>query len=109
MQFSLWGHKPSLWYLLSLSKNISSHFMSWNGHKDNKEGGGGGVVYSSFLLIIISFYSFSFLFQFLDSPSQKFTMSDFHQEVTFKLYFTSTSMFLGANCLSICLSVYFGV
>ena len=28
MQLSLWGYKPSLWYLLSLSKNISSHFMS---------------------------------------------------------------------------------
>ena len=72
----------------------------------------GGVVYSSFLLIIISVFIFSFFFfQFLDSPSQKFTMSDFHQEVTFKLYFNlhQQFVFLGANCLSICLSVFFVV
>ena len=37
-------------------------------------------MYSSFILIIISVI-FSFFFQFLDSPSEKFTMSDFHQEV----------------------------
>ena len=32
-------------------------------------------------------FIFSFFFQFLDSPSQKITMHDFHQEVTFKQYF----------------------
>ena len=68
-----------------------------------------GVVYSSFLLIIISVFIFSFFFQFLDSPSQKFTMSDFHQEVTFKLYFTSTSslcFWVQIVCLFVCLSVF---
>ena len=69
MQFSLWGHKPSLWYLLSLSKNISSHFMSWNWHKDNKE----GVVYSSFLLIIISVFIFSFFSHHKNLPWVIFT------------------------------------
>ena len=63
------------------------------------------MVYSSFLLIIISVFIFSFFFQFLDSPSQKITMRDFHQEVTFKQYFYlhQQFMFLCANCLSICL------
>ena len=45
------------------------------------------VVYSSFLLIIISVFIFYFVFQFLDRPSKKNTMSDFYQEVTFKQYF----------------------
>ena len=46
-------------------------------------------------------------FQFLDSPSQKFTLSDFHQEVAFNQYFYlyQDFMFLCAF-LSICLSVF---
>ena len=49
---------------------------------------------------------FYFLFfHFLDSPSQKITMRDFHQEVTFKQYFYlhQQFMFLCVNCLPICL------
>ena len=41
-------------------------------------------------IIFINYYFyfiFSFFFQFLDSPSQKITMHDFHQEVTFKAIF----------------------
>ena len=69
-----------------------------------------GVVYSSFLLIIITvLFSLFFFFQFLDSPSQKITMRDFHQEVTFKQYFYlhHQFMFLCANCLIVFLSVFF--
>ena len=91
MQFSLWGHKPSLWYLLSLSKNIFSHFMSWNLHKDNKEGGG---IFIIFINYYFYFYFLLFFFQFLDSPSQTFYL---HQQF----------MFLGANCLFVC--QFFGV
>ena len=67
------------------------------------------VVYLSFLLIIISFFIFSFFFQFLDSPSQKITMHDFHQEVTFKQYFYlhQEFMFLCANCLSVFFCCFF--
>ena len=63
------------------------------------------VVYSSFLLIIICFM-FSFFFQFLDIPSQKITMRDFHQEVTFKQYFYLHQQFMFC-VLIIYLSVYF--
>ena len=44
---------------------------------------------------------FSFFFQFLDSPSQKITLRDFHQEVTFKqnFYLHQQFMFLCVNCL----------
>ena len=112
MQFSLWGHKPCLWYLQSLSKNISSHIMSWNWHKDNKEGGGGGggcVIYSSFLLIIISVFIFSF---FLSIPWQSITKI-YHEWFSSRsdfqaiFYLHQQFMFLNANCLSICLSVCF--
>ena len=66
------------------------------------------VVYSSFLLIILSVFILSFFFQFLDSPSQKITMRNFHQEVTFKQYFYlyQQLMFLFANCFFICLGFF---
>ena len=89
-QLSLWGHKPSLWYLLSLIKNISSHFMFWNLHKDNKEGGGIVII---FIKLLFLFY-FLFFFQFLDSRSQNITMHYFHQEVTFKQYFHLHQQFM---------------
>ena len=56
------------------------------------------MVYSSFLLIIISVLFSLFLFQFLDSPSQKITMRDFHQ-VTFKQYFYLQQQFNVFVCL----------
>ena len=67
------------------------------------------MVYLSFLLIIISVFIFSFFFQFLDSPSQKITMHDFYQEVTFKQYFYLHQQFmlLCANCLSMYLFFLF--
>ena len=43
------------------------------------------VVYSSFLFISV-FFLFC-VFQFLDIPSQKNTLSDFHQKVAFNQYF----------------------
>ena len=87
--------------MLSLSKNISSEIDIKIIKRE--------VVYSPFLLIIISVFIFSFFFQFLDSPSQKITMRDFHQEVTFKQYFYlhQQFMFLCANCLPICLGGFF--
>ena len=66
------------------------------------------VVCSSFLLIIISVFIFSFFFQFLDSPSQKFTLSNFHK-VTFKQYFYSTRSLCFCAiivCLFVCMSVF---
>ena len=47
------------------------------------------VVYLSCLFISVFFFVFFFvcLFQFLDSPSQKFTLSNFDQEVAFNQYF----------------------
>ena len=60
------------------------------------------MVYS-FLLIIISVLFSLFLFQFLDSPSQKITMCDFHQ-VTFKQYFYLHQQFNVFVCL---LFIYF--
>ena len=59
-------------------------------------------MYSSFLLIIISVY---FLFQFLDRPSKKITMSDFYQEVTFKQYFFTSPSSLCSCVLIVYLSV----
>ena len=56
------------------------------------------MVYSSFLLIIISVLFSLFLFQFLDSPSQKITMRDFYQ-VTFKQYFYLHQQFNVFLCL----------
>ena len=56
------------------------------------------MVYSLFLLIIISVLFSLFLFQFLDSPSQKITMRDFHQ-VTFKQYFHLHQQFNVFVCL----------
>ena len=69
------------------------------------------VVYSSFLLIIISVLFSLFFFQFLDSPSQKITMHDFHQEVTFKqnFYLHQQFMFLCVNCLWLFYLFFFGV
>ena len=61
MQLSLWYHKPSLWYLLSLSKNISSHFMSWNWHKHNKEGGGIFIIFINTISVLLSLFSFNSL------------------------------------------------
>ena len=105
MQLSLWGHKPSLWYLLTLSKNISSHFMAWNWHKHNKEGGDIFIIFINYYFSFI----FSFFFQYLDSPSQKITMRDFHQEVIFKQYFYlhQQFIFLCANCLIVSLFFFF--
>ena len=46
------------------------------------------VVYLSCLFISVGFFWFFFcLFQFLDSQSQKFTLSNFDQEVAFNQYF----------------------
>ena len=45
------------------------------------------VVYLSCLFISVFFLFFFCLFQFLDSPSQKFTLSNFDQEVAFNQYF----------------------
>ena len=56
------------------------------------------MVFSSFLLIIISVLFSLFLFQFLDSLSQKITMCDFHQ-VTFKQYFYLHQQFNVFVCL----------
>ena len=71
----------------------------------NKEGGGIFII----LLITISVLFSLFFFQFLDSPSQKITIRDFHQEVTFKQYFYlhQQFMFLCANCLFVYLSGFF--
>ena len=74
---------------MSLSKNISSHF-----NKHNKEGGGIFIIFINYYFCFI----FSFLFQFLDSPSQKITMRDFHQ-VTFKQYFNLQQQFNVFVCL----------
>ena len=58
-------------------------------------------------LFISVFFFFVCLFQFLDSPSQKFTLSNFDQKVTFNqyLYLYQEFMFLCAF-LSICLPVF---
>ena len=64
------------------------------------------MVYSSFLLIIISVLFSLFLFQFLDSPSQKITMRDFHQ-VTFKQYFYLQQQFNVFVCLLFIFLFYF--
>ena len=64
------------------------------------------MVYSSFLLIIISVLFSLFLFQFLDSPSQKITMCDFHQ-VTFKQYFYLHQQFNVFVCLLFIFLFYF--
>ena len=64
------------------------------------------MVYSSFLLIITSVLFSLFLFQFLDSPSQKITMCDFHQ-VTFKQYFYLHQQFNVFVCLLFIFLFYF--
>ena len=51
---------------------------------------------SSFILFL-----FILFFQFLDSPSQKITLREFHQEVAFNQYFTSTRSL--CFCLLVCL------
>ena len=68
----------------------------------------GEVVYSSFLVISV-FISFFFPFNFLTVHHKKFTLSDFHQEVTFNQYFYlhQEFMLLYAKCLSICLFLVF--
>ena len=70
----------------------------------NKERGGIVIIFFKLLFL---FY-FLFFFQFLDSRSQKITMHDFHQKVTFKQYFHlhQQFMFLFANCLPICLGFF---
>ena len=52
---------------------------------------------------------FSFFFQYLNSPSQKITMRDFHQKVIFKQYFYlhQQFIFLCANCLIVSLFILF--
>ena len=65
-------------------------------------------------MIFINYYFcfiFSFFFQFLDSPSQKITMHDFHQEVTFKqnFYLHQQFMFLCVNCLCLLYLFFFCV
>ena len=71
--------------------------MSWNWHKHNKEGGGIFIIFINTISVLFSL----FFFQFLNGPSQKITMCDFNQEVTFKQYFYlhQQFMFLCANCL----------
>ena len=71
------------------------------------------MIYSLFLFIIISVLFSLFFFQYLDSPSQKITMRDFHQKVIFKQYFYlhQQFIFLCANCLIVslfflCVCVY---
>ena len=65
-------------------------------------------------IIFINYYFcfiFSFFFQFLDSPSQKITKHDFHQEVTFKqnFYLHQQFMFLCVNCLCLFYLFFFCV
>ena len=68
------------------------------------------VVYLSclFISVFFCFVFFVCLFQFLDSPSQKFTLSNFYQEVAFNQYFFTSTRNLCLLCafLSICLPVF---
>ena len=68
------------------------------------------VVYLS-CLFISGFFCFCFffvcLFQFLDSPSQKFTLSNFDQEVAFNQYFYLYQEFMFVVCFFVYLSACF--
>ena len=61
------------------------------------------VVYLSCLFIS----GFFCLFQFLDSPSQKFTLSNFDQEVAFNQYFYLYQEFMFVVCFFVYLSACF--
>ena len=61
------------------------------------------VVYLSCLFISVFFC----LFQFLDSPSQKFTLSNFDQEVAFNPYFYLYQEFMFVVCFFVYLSACF--
>ena len=63
------------------------------------------VVYLSCLFISVFF--FVCLFQFLDSPSQKFTLSNFDQEVAFNQYFYLYQEFMFVVCFFVYLSACF--
>ena len=68
------------------------------------------VVYLSCLFILFFFCFFFFfvcLFQFLDSPSQKFTLSNFDQEVAFNQYFYLYQKFMFVVCFFVYLSACF--
>ena len=70
------------------------------------------VVYLSCLFISVFFFFFFFfffvcLFQFLDSPSQKFTLSNFDQEVAFNQYFYLYQEFMFVVCFFVYLSACF--
>ena len=70
------------------------------------------VVYLSCLfifLLFICFFGFFFvcLFQFLDSPSKKFTLSNFDQEVAFNQYFYLYQEFMFVVCFFVYLSACF--
>ena len=64
------------------------------------------VVYLSCLFISV-FFLFVCLFQFLDSPSQKFTLSNFDQEVAFNQYFYLYQEFMFVVCFFVYLSACF--
>ena len=104
MQLALWGHKHCLSYLMSSSKNISSHFMSWNWHKNNKGEGGVFIIF-----IYLCFHFLFFFFQFLDSPSQKnLPWGIFTKKWLLTNILTSNRSlcFCVTVCLFICLSVF---
>ena len=65
------------------------------------------VVYLSCLFISVIFFFFVCLFQFLDSPSQKFTLSNFDQEVAFNRYFYLYQEFMFVVCFFVYLSACF--
>ena len=69
------------------------------------------VVYLSCLFISVFFLFFFLffvcLFQFLDSPSQKFTLSNFDQEVAFNQYFYLYQEFMFVVCFFVYLSACF--
>ena len=68
------------------------------------------VVYLLCLFIsvffLFLFFFFVRLFQFLDSPSQKFTLSNSDQEVAFNQYFYLYQEFMLCAFWSICLPVF---
>ena len=65
------------------------------------------VVYLSCLFISVFVFFFFCLFQFLDSPSQKFTLSNFDQEVAFNQYFYLYQEFMFVVCFFVYLSACF--
>ena len=101
--------KPSLWYVWYILLLIK--FMSWNWHKYNWEGSGVFVmfIYFCFFFFFFCFLFFFFvcLFQFLDSPSQKFTLSNFDQEVACNQYLYLYQEFMFVVCFFVYLSACF--